>query len=163
MNNPWKATAIAMALVIATALVTGVVIANWTGRSELERKGTPTAEPLKTAAMRMAVAPQSSGLATPSRSTVEACNRQASAQVSALDRTTEVVKDAAIGAVIGAAVGAAGGAIADGGKGAGKGAAIGGLVGAGGGTLYGLNENRKHDEQYRNAYARCMRSRGYSS
>ncbi len=67
------------------------------------------------------------------------------------------------GAVIGAAVGAAGGAIADGGKGAGKGAAIGGLVGAGGGTLYGLNENRKHDEQYRNAYARCMRSRGYSS
>ena len=41
MNNPWKATAIAMALVIATALVTGVVIANWTGRGELERKGTP--------------------------------------------------------------------------------------------------------------------------
>ena len=36
-------------------------------------------------------------------------------------------------------------------------------MGAGGGTLYGLNENRKHDEQYRNAYARCMRSRGYSS
>ena len=163
MNNPWKATAIAMALVIATALVTGVVIANWTGRGELERTGAPTTEPLKTAAVRMAVAPQSSSLATPSRSTVEACNRQATAQASAPDRTTEVVKDAAIGAVIGAAVGAAGGAIVDGGKGAGKGAAIGGLVGAGGGTLYGLNESRQHDEQYRNAYARCMRSRGYSS
>jgi len=65
--------------------------------------------------------------------------------------------------VVGAAVGAAGGAIADGGKGAGKGAAIGGVVGAGGGTLYGLNENRKQDQQYRAAYASCMRSRGYTS
>jgi hypothetical protein len=156
MNNPWKVTAIAMALVMVTALVTGVVIANWTGRGELERKAeTPRTEPLKAAAVRMAVAPQSSGLATPSRSTVEACNRQAAAEVGSQDRTTEVVKDAAMGA--------AGGAIADGGKGAGKGAAIGGLVGAGGGTLYGLNENRKHDEKYRDAYARCMRSRGYSS
>jgi hypothetical protein len=26
------------------------------------------------------------------------------------------------------------------------------LVGAGDGTLYGLNENKKHDERYRNAY-----------
>jgi hypothetical protein len=162
MNNPWKVTAIAMALVIVTALITGVVVANWTGR-DLERKAeTPKAEPLKAAAVRMAVAPQSSAQATPSRSTVEACNKQA-AQAGSHDKTTEVVKDAAIGAVVGAAVGAAGGAIADGGKGAGKGAAIGGLVGAGGGTLFGLNENRKHDEQYRDAYARCMRSRGYAS
>ena len=84
-------------------------------------------------------------------------------QANTQDKATEVVRDAAIGAVIGAAVGAAGGAIADGGKGAGKGAAIGGLVGAGGGTLFGLNENRKDDEKYRDAYARCMRSRGYSS
>ena len=43
-----------------------------------------------------------------------------------------------------------------------KGAVIGGLVGAGGGTLYGLNENKKHDESYRNAYAACMHSRGYT-
>jgi hypothetical protein len=42
------------------------------------------------------------------------------------------------------------------------GAAIGGLVGAGGGTLYGLNENQKHDERYRNAYGACMRGRGYT-
>jgi hypothetical protein len=164
MNNPWKVTAIAVALVIVTALVTGVVVANWTGRSELERKAeTPAAEPLRAAAVRMAVAPQSSAQATPSRSTVETCNRQAAQQAGSQDKTTEVVKDAAIGVVVGAAVGAAGGAIADGGKGAGKGAAIGGLVGAGGGTLFGLNENRKHDEQYRDAYARCMRSRGYAS
>jgi hypothetical protein len=31
-----------------------------------------------------------------------------------------------------------------------------------GGTLYGLNENKKHDESYRNAYAACMHSRGYT-
>jgi hypothetical protein len=43
-----------------------------------------------------------------------------------------------------------------------KGAAIGGLVGAGGGTLYGLNEHKQHEEHYRKAYAACMRSRGYT-
>jgi hypothetical protein len=36
------------------------------------------------------------------------------------------------------------------------------VVGAGGGTLYGLNENRKHDERYRDAYASCMRARGFA-
>ena len=65
--------------------------------------------------------------------------------------------------MLGAAVGAAGGALADGGTGTGKGAALGGLVGAGGGTVFGLNDNRKHDARYRDVYARCMRSRGYSS
>jgi hypothetical protein len=161
--NPWKVTAIAMALVLVTALFTGMVVANWTGRNELERKAQlPATEPLKAAAVRMAVAPQSSAQATPSRSTIETCNRQADQQVGTPNKTAEVVKDAAIGAVVGAAVGAAGGAIADGGKGAGKGAAIGGLVGAGGGTLFGLNETRRHDEKYREAYARCMRSRGYA-
>src|SRR5215470_10977393 len=94
---------------------------------------------------------------------VDACNRYASAQVGETDKTTEVVKDAAIGAVVGAAVGAAGGAIAGGGKGAGKGAAIGGVVGVGGGTLYGLNENKKNDEKYKAAYASCMRARGFTS
>jgi hypothetical protein len=38
---------------------------------------------------------------------------------------------------------------------------IAGAIGAGGGTLYGLNENKKHDESYRSAYAACMHSRGY--
>ena len=77
------------------------------------------------------------------------------------DKTLDTVKEGAIGALLGAAVGAAGGAIADGGKGAGKGAAIGGLVGGGAGALYGVNENRKHDAAYRDAYASCLRSRGY--
>jgi hypothetical protein len=48
------------------------------------------------------------------------------------------------------------------GSGAGKGAIIRGLVGAGGGMLYGLNENKKHDESCRNAYAACMHSHGYT-
>jgi uncharacterized membrane protein len=97
----------------------------------------------------------------PTQAAVEACNRQAAEQVGQRNKTGEVVKDALIGAVAGAAIGAAGGAIADGGKGAGKGAAIGGVVGAGAGSLYGLNENKKHDEGYREAYAACMRARGY--
>jgi hypothetical protein len=36
-----------------------------------------------------------------------------------------------------------------------------GVLGAG--TLYGLAPAQKRDERYRDAYARCMRSRGYSS
>jgi outer membrane lipoprotein SlyB len=98
----------------------------------------------------------------PTQSAIETCNRSAATQAGQRDKTIDTVKNAGIGAIAGAAVGAAGGAIADGGSGAGKGAAIGGLVGAGGGTLYGLNENQKHDQRYRDAYAACMRSRGYT-
>jgi hypothetical protein len=67
----------------------------------------------------------------------------------------EVVKDGVVGP--------AGGAIAGGGSGAGKGAVIGGVLGADGGALYGVNENDKNDVRYRNAYASCLRSRGYAS
>jgi len=98
----------------------------------------------------------------PTQSAIAACNQAAATQSGHRDKTVDTVKDAGIGAIAGAAVGAAGGAIAGGGKGAGTGAAIGGLVGAGGGTLYGLNENQKHDQRYRDAYASCMRSRGYT-
>ena len=97
--------------------------------------------------------------AYPSQSTMQACNQYANEQVDS--KTEEVLKNAALGAAIGAAVGAAGGAIAGGGSGAGKGAAIGGVTGAAGGTLYGLNETKSHDAQYREAYASCMRSKGY--
>lgn len=163
--NPWKLTAIGMAVVVVTALVTGLVVANWTGGERdraAERPASKMAEqPAHPARVSSAVA------ATPSKNAIEACNRYAAADAGARketkDKTVEVVKDGAIGAALGAAVGAAGGAIADGGKGAGKGAAIGGLVGAGAGSLYGLNENKKSDEKYRAAYSSCMRSRGYSS
>lgn len=159
--NPWKMTAIGMALVVATALVTGLVVANLSGKSEEQARTYATA-PARSAPA-LAPAPRREPVSTvPTQAAIDSCNQYASGQAGQHDKTMEVVKDATIGAVVGAAVGAAGGAIADGGKGAGKGAAIGGVVGAGGGTLYGLNENRKHDERYRVAYASCMRSRGYA-
>ena len=162
--NGWKLTAIGLAVVMATALVTGLVVANFSGS---DRTAQDAKTPLKAAqptAARVASAPVSaSAPAAPTASTIEACNKYAASEAGAKDKTMEVVKDGAVGAVLGAAVGAAGGAIAGGGKGAGKGAAIGGVVGAGGGTLYGLNENKKHDERYRAAYGSCMRARGYTS
>ena len=158
--NPWKITAIGMGLVLATALVTGLVVARW-GDTESDVVTTPSASPrtAQTPAVQSLSARPST---VPTQAVVDACNQQAANQVAQKDKTMEVVKDAAVGAVAGAVLGAAGGAIADGGKGAGKGAAIGGVVGAGGGTLYGLNENRKQDENYRAAYGSCLRARGYS-
>jgi uncharacterized protein YcfJ len=167
--NPWKVTALAMALVMATALVTGLVVANWSGSPQDVAQPTPAP-----ASPRLIPQPKPTGgkptppqvaqatPAVPTKEVVDACNRHAAAQIGESDKTTEVVKDAAIGAVVGAAVGAAGGAVAGGGKGAGKGAAIGGVVGAGGGTLYGLNENRRNDERYGAAYSSCLQSRGYT-
>jgi len=163
--NPWKLTAIGMALVMATALVTGLVVANWTGTSEKpETKAETFARPHESAPAAprsMAAAPAQPAVSM--QTAIATCNDQAAAAAGQQNKTTEVVKDAAVGAVIGAAVGAAGGAIADGGKGAGKGAAIGGVAGAGGGTLYGLNQTKKHDEAYRAAYSHCMRTKGYAS
>jgi hypothetical protein len=171
-------TAIGMGLVVASALITGVVVANWSER-EVEKAATPptaarlaTTHPASTTA-RVAAAPvgtpqpvapapvaQPQPAAVPSQATIAACNQQAA---STRDKTIEVVKDGAIGAALGAAIGAASGAIIGGGSAAGKGAAIGGILGVGGGALYGINENRNNDEHYRAAYANCMRSRGYAS
>src|SRR5881296_3107648 len=150
--NPWKVTAIAMALMMSTALVAGLVVANRVG-TENETKVVATTPTTSAPAAGVARTPL-----IPTQAVVDACNRYASAHAGNRDKTADTVKNAAVGA----AVGAAGGAIADGGKSAGKGAAIGGVLGAGGGTLYGLNENKKHDERYREAYGSCMRSRGYS-
>jgi hypothetical protein len=168
-KNPWKLTAVGMALVIATVLVTGLVVANWKGQDSdkkavdvtpgrtAPRSATAPAAPT---AAGTPTAPTAAGL--PTQSAITTCNESADAQAGQREKTKDTVIAGAIGAVAGAAVGAAGGAVVGGGSGAGKGAVIGGLVGAGGGTLYGLNENRKHDESYRNAYAACMRSRGYT-
>jgi hypothetical protein len=155
-KNPWKFTAIGMGLVIASALVTGLVVANWTGRESDKKASVVTPD-------RTGTHSTSSGApAVPTQSAIAACNQSAAAQAGQRDKTRDTIIAGAIGAVGGAAVGAAGGAVIDGGSGAGKGAIIGGLVGAGGGTLYGLNENRKHDESYRNSYAACMHARGYT-
>ena len=165
--NPWKLTAIGMAVVVATALVTGLVVANRTGgdRAAQEQAAQePKAQEQKPQHRAQATPTHVASAPTvPSQSAIDACNKYATSEAGSKDKTMEVVKDGAIGAVVGAAVGAAGGAIAGGGKGAGKGAAIGGIVGVGGGTLYGLNENKKNDERYRAAYASCMRARGFTS
>jgi hypothetical protein len=172
--NPWKFTAIGLVLCIAVGLVTGLVVANWSdspqltaaraqGPSPARIKAAP--RPAASATAPAAPAPPAVAApapAVPAQAAVDACNQHASSVAGPHDKTTEVIKDGVIGAIAGAAVGAAGGAIAGGGKGAGTGAAIGGVVGAGGGTLYGLNENRRHDERYREAYASCMRGRGYT-
>jgi hypothetical protein len=172
--NPWKLTAIGMALVIITALVTGLVVAQWSGRPVERHAAAPElskTEPapaarraesaVPTPVRRPTAAPPAPSVAAPTQTTIDACHQYAAAQVGQRDKTVAVVKDGAIGAAVGAAVGAAGGAIAGGGSGAGKGAAIGGILGAGGGSLYGLNDNQKHDQQYREAYSACMRSRGH--
>lgn len=164
--NPWKLTTMVLLLVLATALVTGIVVANWTGGEKKAAVEPPSETPraVRTAAQPVVPAPPPAPArpAVPTQDVVDACNRFAAAQVGERDKTTDTIKDTAVGAVVGAAVGAAGGAMAGGGKGAGKGAGIGGVLGAGAGTLYGLNENKKHDENYRTAYASCLRSRGYA-
>jgi hypothetical protein len=170
MHNPWKLTAVAMALIAVTALVTGVVVAS---RSKSDEK-IATTQPVSPEQARVgSVRPVTEAPAAPTphaptaarvpdQTVVKACNDRAAAATGTRDKTTEVVKDGAVGALVGAAMGAAGGAIADGGKGAGKGAAIGSMVGAGAGALYGVNENRKHDATYRDAYSSCLRARGYA-
>ncbi len=155
--NPWKVTAIGMAVVFATALITALVVANWAGTQKTQ----PTAEAPRgqmPRAVSQHTAPYPAG--RPSASDVQACNQYAGSVVG--DKTTEVLKDVLVGGAIGAGVGAAGGAIAGGGGGAGKGAGIGGLVGATAGTLYGLNETKQNDARYVAAYRGCMKNRGYS-
>ena len=158
--NPWKLTTIGMALVGVTALVTGLVVAQWSG-GPAERTAV-SAKAEAPAARRAESAAPAAASKVPTQAVIDACHQSAATQVGQRNKTVEVVKDGAIGAAVGAAVGAAGGAIADGGSGAGKGAAIGGILGAGGGSLYGLNDNQKHDQRYREAYSACMRSRGYT-
>jgi hypothetical protein len=165
-SNPWKLTSLGLGLVAATALATGLVVANWTGKDSDKpaavEVGSGRTAPRVASSKVPAAAPAVPIQSAPTLSAIEACNQYAASQAGQRDKTVDTVKDAGIGAIAGAALGAAGGAIAGGGKGAGQGAAIGGLVGAGGGTLYGLNENQKHDERYRNAYGACMRGRGYT-
>jgi hypothetical protein len=120
--NPWKTTAIGLVVVMVTALVTGLVVANWTG-ADRGAQEYHVQQRVQQSSARVTHAP-----ARPTASAVEACNKYAASEVGSKDKTMEVVK-----------------------------------VGAGGGTLYGLNENRKHDERYRAAYAGCMRARGFTS
>lgn len=131
--SPWKMTAIGMALVIVTALLTGLVVANWAGK---EPPG-----PVASGGSVRHVA------VTPTATDVDSCNRYA-ASVGG-ERSIEVLKDALIGGAVGAGVGAAGGAIA-------------GVVGATAGPLYGINQANKNDVRSAEAYCACTRGRGYN-
>lgn len=146
--NPWKVTSIGMAVVFVTALITGIVVANWSGQEKAKEATVAPTRPVANQPVR------------PSAADIDFCNQYARGAVG--DKTTEVVKDALIGGALGAGVGAAGGAIAGGGSGAGKGAGIGGLVGATAGTLYGLNETKQNDARYAGAYRACMKRRGFT-
>jgi hypothetical protein len=169
----WKFTAIGILAVVATAVITGLVVANRTApntsgppSSVAQAPTAPAAAPSAPAAAA-APATRAPRSGVPSQEVVNACNHRAAAQAGSApregkDKVIDVGKDAGIGALGGAAVGAAGGAIAGGGKGAGKGALIGGLVGAGGGTLYGMWDNKKNDERFREAYGTCMHAHGYT-
>jgi len=182
----WKMTAIGLVVVAATAVVTGLVVANRTAPRQEARVETPSAAPSAVVTPPSSTTPASPPVAqapastpappattetprsgVPTREAINACNRQASAQAGSApregkDKYIDVAKDAGIGALGGAAVGALGGAAVKGGKGAGKGALLGGALGAGGGTLYGIWDNKKNDEHYRAAYGSCMKSRGYA-
>jgi len=96
-------TAIGVVLTVVVAVVTGVVLANWSGHDVKPKAEAPSV-----------AAPQPSAL--PSQATIDACNQHAAAQSSQRSNTREIVIDGAIGAAAG------------GGSGAGKGAVIGGVL-----------------------------------
>ncbi|HSB82148.1 MAG TPA: hypothetical protein VLM91_25480 [Candidatus Methylomirabilis sp.] len=173
--NPWKAATIGLAVIVTTAVVTGLVVGNWTSKgNELAANQPAQTEAIKPAAplpkrpvTRRAPTPPpavASASATPSASDVEACNQYANSAATSTtsDKTKDVLTKAVIGGALGAGVGAAGGAIAGGGRGAGKGAAIGGIVGATAGTLFGLNEANQKDTRAVEAYRTCMKARGHT-
>jgi type IV secretory pathway VirB10-like protein len=156
-RNPWKFTAIGMALVVVTALVTGLVIAKWYGpdvpRNEAQPAASPAtgtgadlpprtamapattpstpaptpAAPAPTPAVSQPAETRPSGV--PTRSVTEACNQYAARQTSA----PATKKDKTIEVVKDAAVGAVGGAAV----GALGGAIAGGGSGAGKGAAIG--------------------------
>ena len=125
--SPWKIVTIASAVVVTTALVAGLVVANWTGR------------PVSAPDPVMAPPPPAMSRALSQAQTHPAGTAP---RVASRPNSTDVLQKALIGGALGAGVGAASGAIAGGGKDAGKGAAIGGIVGATAGTLYGLTDKR---------------------
>ncbi len=169
--NLWKIAALGMGLVLATALATGVVVANYVGKENATMPEQPVVQqpaakvPPPPPVAQQPVAkvpppPAQHARIEPSTGDVEACNQYARSVSEG--KTKETITDGLIGGAVGAGLGAAGGAIAGGGHGAGKGAGIGALVGAAGGTLYGLNDANRSDARAAEAYRACMRRHGYS-
>ena len=128
-GDPWKLTAIGMSAVVVTALITGLVVAGWTG-TEGDRVAADPPAVRRSESSAKPARVVSTAPATPSKSAIEACNRYAASETDGHRNTPGKMVQ---------------------------------VVTAGGGTLYGLNENRKWDDRYRSAYSSCMRSRGYVS
>lgn len=143
--NPWGVTALGLVVVMATALVTGLVVANWSGSSQEPEpiRQVPAAARPWPPARNVSVMPAASPIArtepvaivVPTEEAVQACNRRAAEEAGDPVRAEQVVKDGASG----------------------------GRAAAQGGALYGLNESRRNDEKYRAAYSSCMRARGYAA
>jgi hypothetical protein len=133
-------TALGMALIVAAAVIMGFLMAGWGPRAELEAMLAPVIAPASPAPMRAKVVAE-----TPAPADVQSCNQSAKAQAG--DKTIEVVKDGA----------------AEVGWGPGRSGDIGGMVVVAAGTLHGINERKKNDARYVEAYRACMKGRGFSS
>lgn len=101
--NPWKVTAITMFVVLAVALVTGMVVASWSGSLPGERSQAPATKLPATPRVAASLA-QTQGI-VPTQAAVEMCNRFA-AESAPRERTTDTGRGIAV-----AGVGATGGAL----------------------------------------------------
>ena len=134
--SAWSMAALGLVFVMATALVTGLVVANWSGSSQGPdlRRRSPAAsrqwQSSRTVSVKPAATPLARGVAgavaIPTAEVVQACNQRATDEVGEPGRAEDAVKTEELA-----------------------------------GSLRGLNESKRNDEKYRAAYARCMRARGY--
>ncbi len=158
MYNHWKLATIGMALVLTTALITGVTTAYFTrpidepavvAPAPLAVAATPpvlarrTAQPMArpVAAEPVTSAPVTSAPAPAASPTRTVATVPADCSTGG-DRALRIAKPGAVGGLVGAGLGAAGAAIAGGGKAAGQGALIGGLAGAVLGSGYGAYQTK---------------------
>ena len=158
MYNHWKLATIGMALVLTTALITGVTTAYFTRPTDgpavvapapLAVAATPpvparrTAQPMArpVAAEPVTSAPVTSAPAPAASPTRPVATVPADCSTGG-DRALRIAKPGAVGGLVGAGLGAAGAAIAGGGKAAGQGALIGGLAGAVLGSGYGAYQTK---------------------
>lgn len=142
-GHPWRMTAIGMALIVITVVITGLLLGGRWPIAALEALLAPI---FSSAPPEVAPPPVKAVDQFPAAADVEACNQYAKAQAG--DKAIEVVKE---------------GSAAEAGRGAGKGAVTGGMVSAAAGTLYGISEKKRNDARYVEAYRACMKGRGFSS
>lgn len=131
----WKVTTAALLFLMAAALVTGLVVANWSGSAMEHRiRAIVVAGPQPPAPVVARRPP------VPPPAVVTACNQFAAGQVRSVPATGGTVEPVGAGAGPDAGLDAT----------------------AANAAPYGLDERRKHDARYRRAYAGCLRARGYA-